>query len=181
METGYRDIKDIKKKRQYYLLVFFLKILASALFVNTSIFWIFLAELVLAIIFIYLFTSLCMRVLKYSGARFVAVIVLLLLPLISLITIMFVDNAILREIKKEDWKISGPEPEMCDLATWSLIFFFFPFVGLPMAIVARNRIDQSNGLLRGRQLAVASIVVNSYCLLILMFAIIGVILKLCGG
>ena len=53
------------------------------------------------------------------------------------------------------------EPRLCPLAYQALLVFWFPFAGVPMAIVAIRRIRGSKGKMKGEGLAWAAIVLSA--------------------
>lgn len=98
------------------------------------------------------------RLAGLSVAALIPIAMLLLIPLIGLITLMVVDFHIADTVDRG----AAPEikPRLSRLSYWSLIMAWLPVVGLPMAAVALWQIRASRGMLTGRGLAIAGLMLN---------------------
>lgn len=68
--------------------------------------------------------------------------------------------------------VAKPKISKLVIASFVLLPLGFPYIALPLAIMALSRIKKSNGLLTGRNGAIIAIVLNSLLLLISLVAII---------
>jgi hypothetical protein len=82
------------------------------------------------------------------------------------------DSNILSSVPSKGVVPTKIKRQLSSLAVFSLVLgMFFPFVGLPMAIVAVREISKSEGRLYGKTLAWISIVLNSIMLAMLIFGV----------
>jgi hypothetical protein len=163
---------DLNRYRGYYLLVYLLQIplyigiLASKNPVYNLLF------LPWFILFLWLFLK-AVRLAGMSTGKVIGIAVLLLIPIIGIITLLVVDfqlsDTVDRAYAEEE------EPRLSRLSYWSLIMFWFPLAGLPMAIVALYHIQRSRGMLTGKGFAISGIVMNSFVLILHIWALIAII------
>lgn len=171
-------IEDIKKRRRIYLVLFLAMIVAHIIEAfSTARIQAYLAFLILAVVFLTQFLKVIKIVLGYSSGSIVGILLLILLPipLVPIITIVVLDHKIYQVIRHGGAKPTQEHPQICALAYWSLILFFFPYVGLPMSIFALRKIARSHGTLRGKGIAWAALVIN---LLFLGTMILGIVLSM---
>jgi hypothetical protein len=183
-----KGIEEARKRRKTYLTFFILSLAAfiaavvlravmSMLLANTPaspaigtlrVFFLVSAALqfVFLVCFIVSFLRAAREVHRYSTGKLVLFLVLLLIPIVSLIVLVVLDHSMYLESLDEHERPTAEHPHFSELAIWSLSAVLFPVLGLPLAIVALHKIARSGGALRGRTLAIASIVLNSLVLLL---------------
>jgi hypothetical protein len=71
------------------------------------------------------------------------------------------DHSMYLESLGEEERPTAEHPHISELAVWSLSVVLFPVLGLPLAIIALHRLDRSGGKVKGRNLAITSIALNS--------------------
>ncbi len=118
-------------------------------------------ELVFLVIFIFSFLRAAREVHRYSTGRLIGYLVLLLIPIVSLIVMVVLDHSMYLESLGEEARPTAEHPHISELAIWSLSVVLFPLLGLPLAIIALHRLDRSGGRVKGRNLAITSIALNS--------------------
>lgn len=102
------------------------------------------------------------RLAGLSIAALVPISILLLIPLAGIITLMAVDFHIADTVERG--LAQAAEPTLSRLSYWSIIMAWMPVVGLPMAAVAFRQITASRGMLKGRGLAIAGLILNALAL-----------------
>jgi len=100
----------------------------------------------------------------------VPIAVLLLIPVIGLVTLMVVDFHIADTVDRA--LAPAAKPRLSRLSYWCLIMAWLPALGLPMAVVALWQIRMSRGMLTGRGLAIAGLVVNTLFAILIVAAIV---------
>lgn len=110
------------------------------------------------------------RLAGLSVPALVPIAVLLVIPIIGIITLMVVDFRIADTVERA--VAQGVKPRLSRLSYWSLIMAWLPIVGLPMAAIALWQICTSRGMLTGRGLAIAGLVVNTVGAILLAAAIV---------
>lgn len=178
-----RAIAEVRSHRRIYLTYFtlslvafiaavFLRGITSSLSANTpsshaiktlsGFFLVALVlELVFLVIFIFSFLRAAREVHRYSTVKLILFLVLLLIPIVSLIVLIVLDHSMYLESLGEEARPTAENPHFSELAIWSLSAVLFPVLGLPLAIIALHRLDRSGGRVKGRNLAITSIALNS--------------------
>ena len=150
-----------RRRTAYYVLYFCgIPLALAARFTEAT-----LPALVLSVLLVAWFAAFLWVFLKtarlagLSVAALVPISVLLLIPIAGIVTLMVVDFRIADTVERE--LTQGARPRHSRLSYWSLIMAWLPIIGLPMAAVALWQITASHGMLTGRRLAIAGVVLNA--------------------
>jgi len=110
------------------------------------------------------------RLAGLSVLALVPIALLLLIPGVGLVTLMVVDFHIADTVDRG--VAPAARPRLSRLSYWSLIMAWLPIIGLPMAAVAVWQTSASRGMLTGRGLAIAGLVVNTLVAIVIVAAIV---------
>lgn len=170
------DLDQARKKRKLYLIFFVFLLISRAITLATP-FGVVL-QLPLLIFFLIHFLSSVKCILGYSTGKRVAIGIGIFIPLVSFVILAWLDYEMYHRIRKIERPVTpgyqGPK-SFCSMGLYSLLLFPFPYAGLPLAIWAMRRIKKSDGRLYGRKLAVISLAVNAFFLLITFLMVLGAV------
>jgi hypothetical protein len=158
--------RELDRRRTVYYVLYFCGIPLSlaARFTEAALPGLALGVLLLAWVVAFLWVFLkTARLAGLSVAALIPISILLLIPVAGIITLMLVDFRIADTVERG--LAQAAEPRLSRLSYWSIIMAWMPVVGLPMAAVAFRQIGASRGMLKGRGLAIAGLILNSLGLL----------------
>ncbi|MCF7956107.1 MAG: hypothetical protein K9M75_09920 [Phycisphaerae bacterium] len=169
------DVEVAKKWRKLYLLFFVLMVIMNLISMKAGPVML-LLYFPCAMAFLYYFLCTAKLVKGYSAVKTAFTCIALLIPLVSIIILLYVDSDVYKRIKERENPELIPvvdERSFCWWGLYSFMLILIPFFGLPLGILALVKISKSGGMLYGKVLAWIAVVLNSIMLFIYGIGIVG--------